>query len=317
MIALMDFDSVEVARRLGHDLHRWTRLPSQPDWPAAIREGFDEAESRGSRRSSGDRFQRKWLQLRVGACRRNRIVADEVTPELLQQLDITHCPVTREALTHGTQADSDWSIDRLNNDGAYAASNLAVMSVKANRAKGALSFEQVLANSELEQPTAGLTPIQWLRLAVLMEGPAFATRPYLAPLLPLCAPLPCRSARLAVQQIQRLLTVQSHRPAGKNRLVRGLQQADGSEGSRLRLRTLADAVHEGLKRLPSDQECWDIWLQPGPMHALRQWRDGLDDHAWARTAAISGLLAGGRRVSPASLQAWHLPTRGYQEIRAQ
>lgn len=311
-----EFDRIEVARRLGHDLHRWTRLPPQADWPAPILEGFAEAASRHPRRSSGDRFQRKWLQLRMGACMRNRVIADEVTPELLQQLDITHCPVTREALTHGTQADTDWSIDRLNNDGAYAASNLAVMSVRANQAKGALAFEQVLANSGLAQPTGGLTPLQWLRLAVLMEGPAFATRPHLAPLLPLCAPLPCRSVRLAVQQIQRLFSVQAHRPAGKNSLVRGLQQADFGERSRLRLLVLADTVHEGLKRLSTDQECWDVWLQPPAMHALRQWRDALDDHAWARAAAISGLLAGGRRVTATSLQTWHLPTRGYQELRA-
>lgn len=62
----------------------------------------------------------------------------------------------------------------------------------------------------------------------------------------------------------------------------------------------------------------------GPVHrhesvvkALRQWRESLDEPAWARTAFISGVLAGGRPVSPGSLcQAWHLPTRGYREGRA-
>jgi hypothetical protein len=316
MTLLKDVDRVEAQRRLGHDLHRWTRMPAQADWPAGVHEGFDAAASRGDVRSAADRFHRKWLQLRLGACLRSRIVADEVTPALLQQLDVTHCPITREALTHGTLSDTDWSIDRLNNDGAYAASNLAVMSVRANRAKGALAFEQVLHNARLEQPTGGLTPMQWLRLAVLMEGPAFATRQHLAPLLPLCAPLPCRSVRLAVQQIQRLFTVQAQRPAGKNTLVRALQQADRSERSRLRLRLMADTIHDGLKQLAPDQTCWDVWLQPRSMPALQQWRASLDDRAWARAAAISGALAGGRRVTPDSLLSWHLPTRGYQPLSA-
>lgn len=170
MNPLQDLDSAETGRRLGHDFHRFSRLPAQPHWPAAVQEGFDEAAARHGRRVPGDRFQRKWLQLRLGAWLRHRVVADDVTPELLRRLDITHCPVTRELLTHGTQADTDWSIDRLNNDGAYAASNLAVMSVRANRAKGDRSFEQVLACAEQPQATDGLTPAQWLRLAVLMEG---------------------------------------------------------------------------------------------------------------------------------------------------
>lgn len=312
MNPLQDLDSAETGRRLGHDFHRFSRLPAQPHWPAAVQEGFDEAAARHGRRVPGDRFQRKWLQLRLGAWLRHRVVADDVTPELLRRLDITHCPVTRELLTHGTQADTDWSIDRLNNDGAYAASNLAVMSVRANRAKGDRSFEQVLACAEQPQATDGLTPAQWLRLAVLMEGPAFATCQHLAPVLPLCAPLPACSVRLALQQIQRLFTLQAGRPAGKNGLVRAFQQADPGERSRWRLREMADTVHDALKRPASDQECWDIWLQPRVMNALRRWRESLDAPAWARTAAISGALAGGRRVTPASLQTWHLSTQGYQ-----
>ncbi|MGC3987680.1 MAG: hypothetical protein QM777_24795 [Pseudorhodoferax sp.] len=311
MTASTDHDLAEAGRRLGHDIHTGTRWPRLAGWPAAVREGFDAAAHARLPRAAPDRFARKWLQLRLGALRRGRVVDEEVTPALLRALDVTHCPVTREPLTHGAHRDTDWSIDRLNNDAAYAAGNLAVMSVRANRAKGARSFEEVLVLAGLPQATAGLAPREWLRLATLMLGPAFATRHGAAPALPLCAPLPCRSTRLALQQIQRLLTLQTQRPDGKNRLVRDFRPACRTERAMLRLRTLADAVHEGLKRLPADAECWDVWLQPGLMPALQAWRDTLDAPGWACAARIAGQLAGARRETAQRLQAWRLPSRGY------
>lgn len=311
MTAWNEQDAVEAGRQLGHDLYVGSRLPRHEGWPAAVREGFDAAAFDGLPRSTPDRFHRKWLQLRLSACRRGRVVGDDVTPALLRELDVTHCPVTREALTHGERADTDWSVDRLHNDAAYAASNLAVMSARANRAKGARSFEQVLALSRLDAPTDGLSPAQWLRLAVLMLGPAFATQPHLAPSLPLCAPLPCRSVRLALQQIQRLFTLNAQRPAGKNRLVRDFLPACGTEQARRRLQALADVLHEGLKPLRGDARDWDVWLRPAAMEALDAWRTSLDEASWARAAAIAGMLAGARRETPARLLAWRMPSRGY------
>jgi hypothetical protein len=316
MTASTDHDLAEAGRRLGHDIHTSTRWPRLTGWPDAVREGFDAAAHARLPRATPDRFARKWLQLRLSALRRGRVVDEEVTPALLCALDVTHCPVTREPLTHGEHRDTDWSIDRLNNDAAYAASNLAVMSVRANRAKGARSFDEVLLLAGLPQATAGLAPREWLRLATLMLGPAFATRHAAAPALPLCAPLPCRSTRLALQQIQRLLTLQTQRPDGKNRLVRDFRPACRTERAMLRLRTLADAVHEGLKRLPADAQCWDVWLQPGLMPALQAWRDTLDAPGWACAAQIAGQLAGGRRETAQRLQAWRLPSRGYHAMAA-
>jgi hypothetical protein len=300
----------ELGRRIGHDFFRLSQLQRQADWPQPVREGFDAAAARKLRRQPADRFQRKWLQLRLQAWQRNRVVADDVTVGLLRHLDVTHCPVTREPLTHGERCGNDWSIDRLNNDGAYAASNLAVLSTRVNRAKGSLGFDEVLALARRDASTLGLEPAQWQRLAVLMVGPAFAARHDLAPVLPLCAPLPACSARLALQQIQRLLTLEARRPAGKNALVRDFRAACHSAQSEQRLRELADAVHEGLKLVGEDQECWDVWLQPKVMQALVRWRESLTERDWALAAVISGRLAGGRRVTPTTLQAWCLATRG-------
>lgn len=305
------FDPAEAGRQIGHDHYRHSGLPLQATWPPAVQEGFLQAAGRRLPRRPGDRFQRKWLQLRLSAWRRGRAVADDVTPRLLAHLDLPQCPITRAQLSHGLLTDTDWSVDRLNNDGAYAASNLAVMSVRANRAKGARGFEQVLALAEKTEPTDGLAPAEWLRLAVLMEGPAFTARPHAAPLLPLCAPLPACAVRLALQQIQRLFTLGAATQAGKNRLVREFQPAcNTSEGQR-QLRWLGDAVLAGLKRQTPADTCWDVWLQPPVMAALAQWRAALDGPGWALAAVISGRLAGGQRITPDRLRPWRLATLGY------
>jgi hypothetical protein len=306
-----EFDIHEAGRVLGHDFYIHSLLPRQDDWPAALRAGFDAAAHAGARRRRGDRHTGKWLQLRLGAWLRGRPVAGDVTPELLREIDVERCPVTRELLTHGTQAGSDWSVDRLNNDAAYAASNLAVMSARANRAKGGLCFEEVHARSLRTDASGGLQPREWLRLAALMVGPAYATDPHGAPLLPLCAPLPVRALRLAPQQIQRLFTEHAGRPAGRNRLVREFSAACAGETAQRRLDDLALAVHEGLRQLGGGELPCDVWLQQRPMQALLRWREALDARGWALAAAVSGRLSASRRETPQRLQSWALPSRGY------
>ena len=174
----IDFDDhAEAGRALGHDLYRLTRLSDGIDWPQNVREGFEHARAQRTPRSSADVYKRKWLQLRLSALERGRFVSDGVTPHYLRRIDVPECPVLRIALTRSTLEDSDWSVDRLNNDAAYAPNNLAVMSTRANRAKGDRDFAEVLRLSQLDRPTDGLEPVQWLRLAALMLGPCFATNP--------------------------------------------------------------------------------------------------------------------------------------------
>ncbi|MFT7774024.1 hypothetical protein [Roseateles sp.] len=311
MTVMETIDPVEAGRRLGHDLHRLSRIALQPGWPSAVREGFEAAIRQGVRPRRDDRFVRKWLQLRLGALWRGRAVASDVTVQLLRELDVTHCPVTREPLTHATRLGSDASVDRLNNDGAYAAANLAMLSARVNRAKGRRGFDEVWALSRRSEPTASLAPVEWLRLAVLMLGPAHAQQPLEVPALPLCAPLPATSARTALQQVQRLLTLNAGVAASRNRLLRGLLPACGNASAEARLRLLSDAVHAGLKQLGAEAQCWDVWLQPGVMEALASWRGALSERAWAHTSWAAGQLAGGRPVSRRELAPWALATRGY------
>ena len=103
-----------------------------------------------------DRFVSKWLQLRLNAFRRRQILDLEVTPPYLKRIDCATCPITLIAMTHGALSESDWSVDRINNDGAYAPGNLMVMCVKANRAKGARGYRDVIQLASGNAQGAGL-----------------------------------------------------------------------------------------------------------------------------------------------------------------
>lgn len=308
MMQVHSIQLTETGRRLGHDLFRYRNPVVAAQLPPSLREGFDCASATGVRPKAPDRFVKKWLQLRMSAWQRGRAFDESVTPELLRAMDVAVCPVMRTALTHGELIGSDWSVDRLNNDGAYAANNLAVISTFANRAKGALSFDEVLARSNRSAASDGLEPAEWLRLAALMLGPCFAARPAQAPPLPLVAPIPAYSVRLTMQQVQHVFTRKATTQAGKNQLIKHFRWASTSERSEARLRVLAETVHAGLKRV---EHAHDVWLQDGVMPALLRWRETLEDDAWARAGQVSKSLAGSRVVSPTRLQDWALGSRGY------
>ena len=304
-----DDDPAEVGRRLGHDLYRKSISPAAQAWPASVLEGFCHAQSQHVARQRPDRYTRKWLQLRLSAYRRERVVDECITPDFLRRIDVERCPVTRVVLTHGECSDSDWSVDRLNNDGAYAANNLAVMSTRANSAKGARSYSHVFALSERPAASGGLEPVEWLRLAALMLGPCFATQPRLAPAIPLAAPIPSYSVRPAVQQIQHVFTCHAHQQSGKNALIKAFKVAAPDERALARLRAFAEAMHAGLKGL---DEAHDVWLKPGLMAAFIAWRACLDERSWGLAGEVSRRLAGSNVVPESRLQSWRLETHGYR-----
>lgn len=308
MSTLEAFDAREVGRKLGHDLFRFRVHVQEKDLEASVCEGYVQARGRGTSSRPADRYVRKWLQLRLNAHRRNRIVDDGVTPALLKSIDVPQCPVTKVALTHGSLLPTDWSVDRLNNDGAYVPNNLAVISTAANVAKGDLSYEQVYARSEQEHSTHGLSPVEWLRLATLMLGPCFASRPHLVPLIPLATPIPSHAVRPAVQQVQQVFTNEVGRPAGKNALIKHLKKACPDERSERRLRSLAEAIHVGMKGL---DDRFEVWLCPGVVDAFVDWRASLDDPSWALVSEISRRLSGANHIPAGRLRSWHLATRGH------
>ncbi|HMC15936.1 MAG TPA: hypothetical protein VKI18_09910 [Albitalea sp.] len=173
---------------LGWDYAHYHLVPPAPyaHEPSALRNGLLAGQAAfGSRTLQASRHVRKWLQLRLHAWLRGRSVElFSVTPHYLQQIDVSHCPVTRVPLSISTLDSSDGSVDRVRNDAGYAAGNLALMSTKANHAKAAFGMHDALrfvrqleaaaadgsASASAPAPAggiAGLTAAQWGRVAVL------------------------------------------------------------------------------------------------------------------------------------------------------
>ena len=105
--------------------------------------GYNEATSRQVPRQSNDRFIRKWLLLRVGAWKRNRFFDMNLKADFIKRIDNVRCPITNIELTHGTGLDSDWSVDRINNNASYACGNIVVVSTRANIAKGQFTGKEI------------------------------------------------------------------------------------------------------------------------------------------------------------------------------
>lgn len=161
---------------LGWDYAHYRVTPPAPyaQQPSALHDGLLAGRAAfGLRTLQATRPVRKWLQLRLHAWLRGRSVElFQVTPNYLAQIDVSHCPITRVALSAATLESSDASIDRVRNDAGYAAGNLAVMSTKANHAKATYGFaqaQQMAQRIEAESlpGVAGLTGEQWTRVAVL------------------------------------------------------------------------------------------------------------------------------------------------------
>jgi hypothetical protein len=173
---LSDTEITEQYRALGDDYAAYG-VNTPAGSPDPLKEGYRAGRERHIAPHSNDRFVRKWLQIRYQALGRGRAVSDDVSPEFLRKIDIAVCPITLVTLTHAKSEESDWSVDRLNNDGAYAVSNLAIMSTRANRAKGAKSLAQVRKLAEADGTSDGLTPREWARMAATMFGPCGLSRP--------------------------------------------------------------------------------------------------------------------------------------------
>ena len=205
---LPDGELIERYRTLGDDYASYGLKLPQP----ARNEGYRARESlpegsraglaRVGRPRAADRFVRKWLQLRHHALSRGRAVSDEVTVDLLRHLDVSVCPVTLATLTHGEPKSSDWSVDRLNNDGAYAKGNLAIMCTHANGAKGAKGLTEVRELSEGESAEEGLTPEEWARMAAMMYGPCIFECPEYGWHVRQVTPIPDAVIRVSWQTFQ-------------------------------------------------------------------------------------------------------------------
>lgn len=210
-----------------------------------------------------------WLALRTHAWARGREFEEvQLTPNYLQQIDAAYCPITREPLHEGNH-----SIDRVRDDAGYAAGNLAVMTRRANQAKGSRTHAalQALALSCEQGPITqigGLDAPEWQRLAVLAS---FVTPlPHeQAAAIPMRV-LPPNRLKLfnPIQALQAMVTRQLAKPGWSARLARleALLPSDALRADFNRfVLALAPRVLAAAELERPEQIQWaleDAWTQP-------------------------------------------------------
>lgn len=158
------------------------RMSPPEEWPSVEMErGFIHGQSRSAKAS--DVYTRKLLNLKRNAFARQIPVSSALTTAYLKQITVTVCPVSGVNLTQGALADTDWSIDRLDNTLGYVPGNMCVVSTRVNQLKGRLDCHALA--EEAQRALAGGVPedlyhalgcgllvIEALRMAALMAAPS-------------------------------------------------------------------------------------------------------------------------------------------------
>lgn len=171
------------AHDIGRDHARYgiTPPPEPLASSSALRRGYESGRAAfaGRTRVASPTVQ-LWLQLRLQAWLRGRSFETLcVTPNYLGQLEVSHCPVTRQPLNQGRQLPphgcaQDRVVSRLCDDAGYAAGHLAMLSLAADLAKADHGWEDAWAQADQLQRSGaaqadGLNAGAWRRLAVMMS----------------------------------------------------------------------------------------------------------------------------------------------------
>jgi hypothetical protein len=241
---MSDRESFEIGFELGWDLARFGRASPKDAALPGVREGYMAGHLHFPfPQHRCDRYTSKWLQLRAGALRRRRAVDADVTPEYLRSIDADLCPVVLSPLTHATLTDTDWSVDRINNDGAYAVGNLVVLSARANRAKGRKDYAGVagLACGDPDEEFERLTRRQWARLACLMfaSDANSIANVYCGALLTRL-PQDCRAPLYYL--VQQVLLVNCRPASTRNAMLRALDRLIGQSYHAARMRMAVERL---------------------------------------------------------------------------
>jgi hypothetical protein len=242
--------------------------PLYAGWQAAL-------ARRLTRHRDPNSNQRRHLMLRLQAWLEGVAFEDQLlTPHYLQQLDASHCPVTRAAL-HDEQGHAQqrrWV--RLRQHEGYAAGHLAVLSATAaNALKGrSLAELNALARQALRQaePLEGLEANQWARLASLVACVSPEADP-----LAVAAVLPPNRLQMAhtSQALQAWLTRQMGH-AGWSQRLQALHDRLSGVPQRQAATLLAAALAPHALCLPMDgiERRWaleDLWLDA---RVQRRWQ---------------------------------------------
>ncbi|MDC8786529.1 hypothetical protein [Roseateles koreensis] len=215
--------------RLGWDFARHGLTPPVEHLFATspLRQGWQAGCATFGRRTlRANAHAQLWLQIRTHAWARGRSFEDiQLTPNFLQQIEATVCPITRQALNNKGSARNERSIDRVRDDAGYAAGNIVMMSLAANQAKAQHNWHSAnaVAQSVRQGPIhriAGLDAQEWQRIAVLCS--LVTEMPHEeASQIPMTV-LPPNRLRLfnPIQALQALITRQLSKPGWSQRLAR-------------------------------------------------------------------------------------------------
>lgn len=300
--------TAEIGHKLGWDLAHYGWEPKE-DAEVDVIEGHKAGKAHfGSRRKTPDRFERKWLQLRQSAIRRGRVVDESVAPEFIASIDHPICPVTLVEMTHSTRQDTDWSVDRVNNEGAYSDGNLVVMSVRANRAKGSKTYQAVESILSGQSEDLSLGKEEWARLRCIMLG-ACNAKSGEEFTIPLLTRIPNRCTRPSYFQLQHIALLMAASDADtRNAAIRSLNACHHDKGAKehlkqavRRLKTVMNAVNYK----------YDACMDESFQKLLRSWESALPKDHRPGYKLILQSMAGGAGLSPKTVRSWSLDSGGY------
>ncbi len=279
---------------------------------------------------------RQWLQLRVHAWLRGlNVELLQVTPSHLKQIEVSVCPILREALVQGGERGLAPSVNRVRDDAGYAAGNLAVLSQRAHLAKAAHRCADAMAIARRLETEAlacgtgaltcdGLTAAQWRRVAVLssLVEPMAHERACELPLLV----LPPNRLRLfnPAQALQAFISRQLL-GEGWSQRINALESLLPGEAARHAFRsffqTLLPRVLEAGRHADAQQLRWAIEDAWGHESVLQRWTRFVRQLTAAQCeqlvaqAASAQLSPQGLRIehhdSALSTEGWCLDTRGH------
>jgi hypothetical protein len=225
-------------------------------------------------------------------------------------IDVSHCPVTLEELTHGTLTGTDWSVDRINNDGSYAAWNLMVLSTRANKAKGSKSFGEVRRNAQCSADRDGLSPRQWQRLMCLMAGACGAAGEELE-CFPLLTRLPPQSLAPLYLHLQEMVLQCAYPATLRNKLIKLLNGQQPDAAQRARFVIACERVAASIRKVDFP---YDALADERTQAFLAPWFVTLPEAARPHLLKVSALF-GGREVERGVITPWSLETNGYRTQR--
>lgn len=302
---LTQFDFGRVAFELGADHARFNlRRPRAKDVPQDFLRGFDSYN--GRKKGTKSWAVKKWLALRLSALKRNLILSDNVTPKFLSEIRVARCPVTLIPLTSGEGTETDISIDRIISHGAYAEGNLVAMSVRANEAKGELTFFEVRDIAERGKGHGKLSAQEWARMTSLMFGTQVDIDKSLDGICPLCTALPPRTFFALTQIFQRdiLFEALNQTSATMPSLRKITYEALGSTA-------LYEQLYQTLNdELSKTDYPYDAWYSLRAFEMYLEWIDGMNSYLADATRSMMNELAPRIDEYAQLPKIWSLPTNG-------